>query len=201
MTRATGYPIVFNVDSVDLGGFVEVVRPQAFDRMVSEDLDVVALRNHDSSMPLGRESAKTLDLTADARGVALQLDLDESVSYVGDLVRIIGRGDATGGSFAFETVDDQWSLRNGTPYRELLDMRVREVSLGVSFPAYAATRLSVRAGRSVSMAQRMLRQRLAEHEILGTQMRINALVNSPTRPATNDVGILRAWSNRRAWGI
>jgi phage head maturation protease len=85
------------------------------------------------------------------------------VSYVGDLVRIIERGDARGGSFAFRAVDDVWSLnKDGEPFREVLDMNLREVSLGVSFPAYASTALAVgplceAPRRSVALAERQLR--------------------------------------------
>lgn len=62
----TGYPILFGSKSVDLGGFVEIVRPEAVDHALATSADVVALRNHDSNMPLGRRSARTLTLRKDA---------------------------------------------------------------------------------------------------------------------------------------
>jgi phage head maturation protease len=66
-----------------------------------------------------------------------------SISYVADVVRTIERGDAHAGSFAFEVFDDVWSLRVWTPFREVIDMGIREVSVGVSFPAYTTTTSAV----------------------------------------------------------
>ena len=105
----------------------------------------VALRNHDSNLVLGRRSASTLDLRKDAAGLHVELQADAAISYVADLARNIQRGDAHGGSFGFRVEDDVWSLRDGLPYREIIDMHVKEVSLGVPFPAYGATRPTVGA--------------------------------------------------------
>jgi len=161
--KIAGYPIVFDSSSVDLG-FIEVIRGSAVDRALRERSDVVALRNHDSTLALGRTSAGTLALRKDPRGLHVELDADESVSYVGDLVRLIQRGDARGGSFAFRALDDVWSLNGDTPFREVIDMTLKEVSIGVSFPAYPATNLIVGVngqpprsrGLSIGLAQRQL---------------------------------------------
>lgn len=163
--RISGHPIVFDSVSVNLGGFYEVIRAGAVDRVLRDpDADVVALRNHDSTLPLARRSARTLKLQKDARGLLTDLSVDESVGYVADLLRIIERGDARGGSFAFTALDDMWSLRDGEVFREVVDMNIREISVGVSFPAYASTALSVGtpiavpAGRSVKFAEAELKQ-------------------------------------------
>jgi phage head maturation protease len=68
------------------------------------------------------------------------LDIDESISYVADVLRIIDRGDARGGSFAFRALDDTWSLADGVPLREVRDMTIREVFLGVTFERIAERR-------------------------------------------------------------
>jgi phage head maturation protease len=86
-----------------------------------------------------------------------EIDADQTVSYVGDLVKLIERGDARGGSFAFSALDDAWSLVDGQPFREVLDMRIREVSLGVTFPAYAATASDGQARQSIALAERRIR--------------------------------------------
>ena len=161
--KISRYPIVFGVTSVDLGDFIETIRPQAVDRTLRTNSEVVALRNHDSTLPLGRRSAGTLKLVKDSHGLLAEIDVDENITYVGDLVRLIERGDAKGGSFAFTTLDDAWSLVDGQAFREILDMDLREVSLGVSFPAYAATSRDAgsrdtRRTMSIAMAERLVRQ-------------------------------------------
>ena len=134
---------MFDADSVDLGGFVEQIDPAAVDRTLRDkSQDVVLLRNHDSLFPLARRSARSLVLGKDASGLAIDALVDDEVSFVADVLRMIQRRDAAGGSFAFRTVDDVWTLRNGTPFRRVLDMVITEVSIGVTFPAYKATSLS-----------------------------------------------------------
>src|SRR5262245_16979130 len=76
----TGHPIVFNSPSVDLGGFVETINPAAVDRTLEQRADVVALWNHDSNHPLGRTSARSLTLQKDARGLGIDLFVDERIS-------------------------------------------------------------------------------------------------------------------------
>lgn len=149
--------------SVDLGGFVEIIRPEAVNRtLLDASADVVALRNHSSDWPLGRRSSRSLTLFKDDTGLEIDLWLDDRITFAGDLVQLIRSGTAAGGSFAFELLDDVWSLRNGTPFREVIDMHVREVSLGVTFPAYKTTRLVVEARTqprrtSVAVAARQLK--------------------------------------------
>jgi hypothetical protein len=55
--------------------------------------------------------------------------LDRPIRF-GD-VRTIDRNDARDGSFALTCHDDAWSLRDGVPFREVLDMDAREASVGV----------------------------------------------------------------------
>jgi HK97 family phage prohead protease len=151
------YPIVFNSDSVDLGGFVEQIAPDAVDRTLQGTADVVALRNHDSSMPLGRRSAHTLTLEKRDRGLLATVDVNPDVTFASDLIELIDRGDAPGGSFGFIALDDIWTMRGTTPHRTVIDMVIREVSLGVAFPAYAATALraiEAARGRSLAFARR-----------------------------------------------
>lgn len=144
MTRIVGRPIVFNVDSVDLGGFIEQIDPAAVDRTLRDrSQDVVALRNHDSNLPLARRSARSLLLVPEHAGLTIDALVDTDVSFAADTVRMIRRRDAAGGSFAFRVLDDVWTLRNGTPFRRVLDMVVSEVSVAVTFPAYPSTAFSV----------------------------------------------------------
>jgi HK97 family phage prohead protease len=137
-----GYAIVFNVKSEDLGGFREIIMPEAVARTLREGLDVRALVDHDSSKVIGRTSAGTLALTVDRHGLKVSIDPPKT-SIARDLVESVRRGDISGMSFSFRTLDDQWRMEDGLPIREVTDMRIREVSV-VTFPAYSATEISAR---------------------------------------------------------
>lgn len=146
--RLRGYAIVFNARSQNLGGFQEIIAPEAIDRTFSEAIDVRALVNHDSAKVIGRLRAGTLDMQKDARGLRVTIEPDPDISYAKDIMGAVKRGDVSGMSFAFRTIEDDWNYEDETnPIRTVLDMRVSEVSI-VTFPAYTQT--------DVQMAQRSL---------------------------------------------
>lgn len=141
-----GHCIVFNVRSVDLGGFVEIVRPGAVARALAPDANIVALFDHQSGAVLGR-TPKTLRLSTDATGLAFELT--PPATQVGqDVLALVERGDLAGGSFGFRTVTDAWSHDGDQVVRELLDIEIAEISL-TAFPTYRET--------DVAFAQRALR--------------------------------------------
>jgi HK97 family phage prohead protease len=134
-----GYPIVFNSLSEDLGGFKEIIRPQAMDRTLDEGVDLRALVDHDTAKVLGRLSARTLKIRKDTTGLHMEV-LPPNTSFGRDIVESVRRGDVTGGSFAFRVMPDgaAWQWESSPPVREVTDMRVMELSV-VTFPAYSET--------------------------------------------------------------
>jgi uncharacterized protein len=147
--RIRGYAIRFNSPSVDLGGFTEVIAPEAVDRTLNEGLDVRALVDHDSSKVVGRTRAGTLLLRKDSQGLRIEIEPDHEISYARDIMRAVARGDVSGMSFGFRVIADEWDYDGKVPRRTVTDMRVSEVSI-VTFPAYQAT--------DVQVAQRSLRE-------------------------------------------
>jgi HK97 family phage prohead protease len=148
--KLTGYAIVFNQQSVDLGGFREIILPEAVDRTLSEALDVRALVDHDTGKIIGRTRAGTLTLRKDRKGLRAEIDPADTTAGR-DILESVRRGDVSGMSFAFRTLTDDWHLEEGQPIREVQDMIVREVSI-VTFPAYEQTSIDV-AQRSLQAFQ------------------------------------------------
>jgi hypothetical protein len=134
-----GHAIVFDRKSLDLGGFQEIIRPEAVDRLLSEGTDLRALWNHDSSLTLARTKAGTLSYQKDARGLLVDISPPR---WAASHVESIERQDISGMSFAFRAIDDLWHLEDEMAIREVFDMHVTEIS-PVSFPAYPQTDINV----------------------------------------------------------
>jgi HK97 family phage prohead protease len=138
-----GYAAKFDSDSQDLGGFVERIDRKAFDRALSEQHDVRALVDHDSSKIIGRSASGTLRMSTD--DVGLRVEIDPANTQAGrDVVESIRRGDIDGMSFGFQVIRDSWSERDGTALRTVQDLSLKDVST-VSFPAYPATEVALRS--------------------------------------------------------
>jgi uncharacterized protein len=147
-----GHAIVFDKPSVDLGGFIEVIRPSAVDRTIAEATDLFALWNHDAAKPIERVTAETPKVAS-----GLHVTISAPISARG-YVESVKRRDVSAMSFAFRALDDTWRLVDGIPIREVLDAQMSEVS-AVAFPAYRSTSLRAGAegtGRSIELARRLL---------------------------------------------
>jgi HK97 family phage prohead protease len=105
-----GYAARFNVCSHFLPpGFVERIKPGAFQRSLQSDRDVVCLVNHNNDRILGRRKNKTLSLNEDAFGLKFRCLLPDTTDGR-DVAALLARGDLADCSFAF-TVDedgDEW---------------------------------------------------------------------------------------------
>lgn len=141
--KLTGHAAVFGQLAEIRGGW-EALAPTAFDEVLARDEDVVALRDHDPSLLLGRTRSRTLRLSTDADGLVFEVDLPVT-AYAADLRELVRRGDLAGASFGFipgkDTLGhapDGKQLRTHTSIARLLDVSV------VSSPAYDGTDVALR---------------------------------------------------------
>ena len=150
-----GMAIVFNERSQDLGGFVEIIKPEAIQRTLAEGIDLRAFFDHDPAKVLGRQSAGTLRTEATRQGLTVEID-PPSVTDPPNLMESIQRGDISGMSFSFRTMPngDDWKREDDRIVRYVTDMRVYEVSV-VSMPAYEQTDVEV-ALRAMRMFEEKL---------------------------------------------
>lgn len=141
--RIGGYAATFNRQSKNLGGFIEVVDPIAFNQSRGDGWpDVIARYNHDDMALLGTTAAGTLRMGLDSYGLSYDVLPPSSMAYVAELVE---RGDVRKSSFAFRTIDDDWSTTDqGYPLRRLTAVQLVDVA-PVNTPAYADTSAGLRS--------------------------------------------------------
>lgn len=138
-----GHAAVFGQTAQIRGGY-ERIAPGAFDETLKRGDDVVALRDHDPSLLLGRTSSGTLRLGVDADGLTFEVDLPDT-AYARDVRELVARGDLAGASFGFlpgldelGTAPDGRQLRTHTSVSRLIDVSV------VAIPAYDGTSVVLR---------------------------------------------------------
>lgn len=149
--RLSGYAALFNETADIYGLFQERIAPGAFRESLAK-ADQVALWNHDSSYPLGRRSAGTLQLAEDERGLRFAVDLPET-QMGRDAHTLVTRGDVKGMSFGFTVAEngDEWAMVGGKRTRTLLKVDLEEVS-PVTFPAFPQTSVEARSVEQVAEA-------------------------------------------------
>lgn len=174
-----GYAFRYGVESENLGGFVERVRPGAAAKTVREQ-DLRALYNHAPDNLLGRMGAGTLRMADDGTGMGYQIDAPET-SLGKDLAVLVARGDIYGSSFTFLPVGGQrgvaWSrTERGFPLREIVQMRMRDVG-PVTFPAYPV-------GTDVALRSLAEARSLPFEEVIAAAAdeRLGELLGDPNEP-------------------
>lgn len=139
-----GYAAKYDTMSRNLGGFVETIAPGAFNKSLSDGVDVLARYNHDDAGLLGRTSSGTVRLSNDEVGLRYEVDLPDT-SVGRDVAVLAARGDIYQSSFAFYTHDDNWTqTEQGYPLRTLRAVELVDVA-PVNSPAYLDTSVGLRS--------------------------------------------------------
>ncbi|MCO8296620.1 MAG: HK97 family phage prohead protease [Tetragenococcus halophilus] len=143
-----GYAVLFNTLSEDLGGFREVIAPNALNDVDVED--VKCLIDHEFGYVIGRTKADTLKLTVDDKGLRFKCELPNT-SYAKDIYESIKIGNVNNCSFRYtlpkgDPSAKTWTRENGEYVQTINKVdELIEVSI-VTVPAYKDT--------SVEIAQR-----------------------------------------------
>lgn len=145
----SGYAIRFMEESVDLGGFIERIHPEAISIDQIRNSDIFAFFNHDNEKVLGRTGAGTLKLDLRDDGLYYEIDVPETVAG-NELLEHIKRGEMYGTSFAFSLPSDDsgdvWSRdEDGNIYRDITNIEILYEISPVFSPAYPTTTISARS--------------------------------------------------------
>ena len=141
-----GVAAPFNSKSVGLGGFVEIIKPGAFKQTLTDNPDVLLLRQHDAGALLARTTSGTLTLRESSKGLEFTANLSAKSTIASDTIDALQRGDLDACSFGFNVgpEGDDWANVDGQLVRTLLEVELHEISV-VSFPAYKASSVSLRS--------------------------------------------------------
>ncbi|MFP1871917.1 HK97 family phage prohead protease [Lonsdalea quercina] len=168
-----GYGSVFNSRSEPLWGFREVIKPGAFDDVLTDD--VRGLFNHDPNFILGRSAAGTLSLSVDERGLRYDITAPETQTIRDLVLEPMRRGDVNQSSFAFRVARDgeHWyEDEEGVVIREISRFsRLFDVS-PVTYPAYQEADSGVRSlkawqeARDSGALQKAINEKMARERLL-----------------------------------
>lgn len=147
-TTITGHAAVFNQLSSDLGGFREVIAPNAFENVLNDD--VRALVNHDANLLLARTTSGTLNLKQTDEGLQYSFDVPDT-SYGRDLIISMERGDITQSSFAFTIESDTWESTADGEIRTINKVKKLYDVSPVTYPAYPSADDLTLAKRSLAI--------------------------------------------------
>lgn len=160
--EVSGYAIVFNSDSNDLGGFIERIQPEALEGVI-EKSDVLCLLNHNEDKGvLARSKHGEGSLRLEIDEIGLKYTFEAPNTALGDeLLEGLRRGDINTSSFAFTVGSDNWSKREDGTYLRTINSisELFDVS-PVYRAAYDATSVKVDARGLDTLKQ----QELAEAE-------------------------------------
>ena len=139
--------IPYNSDSVDMYGVTERIMPTAFNKTLADHAEVKCLFGHDTTKILGSSGAGTLRMTSESDGLHFEVDLPNTTDG-NDAYELISRGDCRTLSFGFVPVKTNYKLDetgNDNDIRELVEVKLLEISICVAFPAYPEGNTSVRS--------------------------------------------------------
>ena len=142
-----GYAVAFNELSEDLGGFREMIMPEAVTQELINNSDIFYLYNHnDNSIPLARSNhgSGSLELTIDNKGLKYRFNCLNTEFY-----ELVKRGDLSKSSFAFSLPKDGsgeiWEKSEEYNYiRKIVKIEQLFDCSAVLVPAYSATELYAR---------------------------------------------------------
>lgn len=142
-----GYAIIFNQLSEDLGGFREMILPEAVTQELIDKSDIYYLFNHNNdSIPLARSNhgVGSLELTIDDKGLKYRFNCLNTEFY-----QLVQRGDLDKSSFAFSLPKDGsgevWEKNSEYNYiRKIVKIEQLYDCSAVLVPAYSATELYAR---------------------------------------------------------
>lgn len=170
--HVSGYAVVFNSESKDLGGFTEIISRSAISQETLDNSDILFLLDHNKNRGILARSKNgngSLKMEIDDRGVKFSFEAPET--SLGEEILIgLRRGDISQCSFAFTVAEDRWEKRSdGSILRTIENINeLYDMSL-VFNPAYDATIAVNKRGLEELMKEEEIRNQEEEKEVKETE--------------------------------
>lgn len=149
-----GYFAVFNSNYEIYDGMTESIDEHAFDGALADDIR--CLTDHDTRLVLGRNTAKTLELSVDSHGLYGRVLINPNDQDALNTKARVDRGDVTQASFGFDILDEDTEYRDdGSIHWTIKKVKLYEVSV-CTFPAYKETNLKARNAQKEAIEERQL---------------------------------------------
>lgn len=144
--KVSGYAVVFNSLSEDLGGFREIILPSAITEETIKNSDIIFLLDHKQDRGILARSTKgegSLRLSVDDKGLYFEFEAPNTA--LGDeLLEGLKRHDYSKCSFAFVVGEDEYKKdNNGNVIRTIKSIRQLYDCSVVVNPAYEETSVTV----------------------------------------------------------
>ena len=145
--KIEGMAILFNVLSEDLGGFREIIVPEAVNGVI-EKSDIIANYQHDEDMILARSTNGKGTLSLNITPIGLKYSFEAPKTSLGDiLIESIRRGDIRNSSFAFTVSDSgqKWNKNSDGTFTRVITQfdKLFDVA-AVARPAYSEASVALR---------------------------------------------------------
>ena len=150
--RIEGYFAVFNSIYQIADDLSESIAPGAFADALGDD--VRALIDHETMYVLGRNTANTLELREDDRGLWGSILINPNDQDAMNLYSRVQRGDVNQCSFGFDILSEETDFRpDGSVHWTITRVKLYEVSV-CTFPAYAETSVQARQNEYQQIKER-----------------------------------------------
>lgn len=151
--RIEGYFAVFNSNYQIAPDMSESIAPGAFSDTLGDDIR--ALIDHETMYVLGRNTADTLELAEDERGLWGSILINPNDQDAMNLWSRVERGDVNQCSFGFDIESEETDfLPDGSVHWTITKVKLYEVSV-CTFPAYAETSVEARKEEKAQLVKRM----------------------------------------------
>ena len=150
--RIEGYFAVFNSNYQIAPDMSESIAPGAFSDTLGDDIR--ALIDHETMYVLGRNTAGTLELAEDERGLWGSILINPNDQDAMNLWSRVERGDVNQCSFGFDIESEETEfLPDGSVHWTITKVKLYEVSV-CTFPAYAETSVEARKEEKAQLVKR-----------------------------------------------
>jgi HK97 family phage prohead protease len=140
--KLVGYVVRWNsLSEIIWDEFREQFAPGAFRESLGSGADVRALYEHNHTQLLGRTKSGSLTLSEDNMG--LRFELTPPDTQLGrDVLTLVERGDISGMSFGFRSLNDTWDTAQKPYLRTVNAADLKEITV-TSMPAYPESAVEV----------------------------------------------------------